>query len=56
MENEKIINLLEFLQKNYLIIDGYYYSNKAEPIKNYNGGNQITHSAILEEYEKSKLK
>ena len=55
MEKEKIIDLLEFLQKNYLIIDGYYYSNKTEPIKNYSGGNQISHDDIIGEYKKRNM-
>ncbi len=55
MEKEEIGDLLEFLQSNYHV-DGYYYSNKSEPIKMAQGGNQISHQEIIEKYTEYRQK
>lgn len=51
MKEHEIIELLEFIQSNYVICDGFYYSNRTAPNKTING-NQIKHKEIIDEYNK----
>ena len=54
MDRKEIVKLLEFIQQNYVVVDGYYFSKKTEPINHQSGGNHLTHDEIIESFIKPK--